>query len=168
MLDQAAFAALVDRCQRPLRAYLAGIGLPVDAADDVAQEVFLAYFRDPDRRPSACSELAWLKGIARNQAYAWLRRHRQEPRCLALAELAEAALDAGETWEDERLEQLHRCLMALPAASRRLLVAHYGEGVSSDELAVRTGRRPGAVRMALLRLREHLRACIDGRQAEGG
>ena len=47
-----------------VRAYLASLGVPLDCVDDLAQEVYLAWFHAPEQRPAEVVPVRWLKGIA--------------------------------------------------------------------------------------------------------
>src|SRR5436190_21258705 len=62
---------LVRAHQARLRAYLFSRTGDIDAADDLAQEVFLVVFRLIDKYDSARPAWPWLMGIARNE----LREH---------------------------------------------------------------------------------------------
>ncbi len=143
-----------------LRGFVAGMGVALDAVDDLAQEAFLSYLRQPERRPAEVEEIRWLKGIARNLAYDWLRRHSRSGR-LELAEM----LAPQPAPIEQRLPALRRCLEAVDAAGRSLLDAAYLQDDTSEAIAQRLGRSPSGVRMALLRLRERLRQCVDERLA---
>ena len=152
-----------------VRSFVAGMGVALDAVDDVAQEAFLTYLREPGKRPEGVEEIRWLKGIARNLAYDWFRRRSGPAGRLRLAELL-ADIPAPEmAAAPERLGALRRCLEGLDANTRSLLNAAYHEDESSEHIAQRLGRSPSGIRMALLRVRERLRLCVDQRLAhEGG
>jgi len=150
-----------------LRGFLAGMGVALDAVDDLAQEAFLSYLRQPERRPAEVEEIRWLKGIARNLAYEWFRRHARGGR-LELAELLAFATVPQPTPTEPRLAALRRCLESVDAAGRSLLDAAYLQDDTSEAIAKRLGRTPSGVRMALLRLRERLRQCVDERLAREG
>ena len=151
----------------PLRSYLAGMGIPAHAVDDVAQEVFLAYYRKPEARPTDVETVRWLKGIARNQAIDWFRRNAGSKQRLALCELVSAhtPADGDEPEDDLRLDALRACLDRVSGGSRTLLDAHYRDDESADAIARQRGVGASAIRMALLRLREQLRTCVERRIA---
>src|SRR3954469_24084841 len=78
--DRDAFAALYRR-RRPdvYRFALHMTGVPA-AAEDVAQEVFLALIHEAGRyTPGRASAVAWLLGIARNHALRRITERRHEP-----------------------------------------------------------------------------------------
>lgn len=168
----AGFTELVRRYQHRVRGYVAGlVGDRPEVIDDVAQETFLAAYRsiatyDATRVPFG----AWLAGIARNRALTFLRgeRRRRQREGDHLDELlVEARLHACEREEpdERRLGALAACLQDLPAAARSLIDARYRAEASVAELAQRSGRAQTAVRMALSRVRQLLRRCIEQRIA---
>lgn len=60
-----------------------------------------------------------------------------------------------------RQEALGHCLQKLDPAQRSLLRDHYVGGRSLRDLASSHGRSEGSLKMAMLRLRQQLGACID-------
>ncbi len=142
-----------------LRGFVAGMGVALDAVDDLAQDAFLSYLREPERRPAEVEEIRWLKGIARNLAYDWFRRQARSGR-LELAELLAEVLAPQPAPIEQRLPALRRCLEAVDVDGRSLLDAAYLHEDTSEAIAQRLGRSPSGVRMALLRLRERLRQCM--------
>ncbi|MBB5868254.1 RNA polymerase sigma-70 factor (ECF subfamily) [Allocatelliglobosispora scoriae] len=96
------------------------------------------------------SPLAWLFAIARNVVTDHHRRGRP------MVELEESLLppDAFPDVEVETRDLLSR----LPEQSRRLLELVYLDGFTHAEVAAMTGRSPAAVRTAVWRARDTLRA----------
>jgi RNA polymerase sigma-70 factor (ECF subfamily) len=170
--DMAAFSEIVTAYQRRVRAYVGGLILQPDIVDDLAQEVFLAALRalpsySPDRPLGP-----WLLGIARNKVLMYLRsegrrRSRQAGAVEATLGPYLIALVAAEEEElarrERELEALQRCLASLPAPSARVIQDRYFRARSIPDIARALGRREGAVRMTLLRLRAALRACVQSR-----
>jgi len=154
--------ALVRATNEALRSYIGAIGIPLDAVDDVAQDAYLRYFAQAERRPAGVVEIAWLKGIARNCAFEHLRR---QPRCGSLlAEIAElidrSAESPLEGLGDDSLPALRACLRGLPERHRELLRLTYAEGLSGLDLAERLATTLGTVQVTLHRLRGVLRDCM--------
>jgi RNA polymerase sigma-70 factor (ECF subfamily) len=167
-----AFTALVEAYQARVRGYLARWIRDPSAVDDVAQEVFLAAYRNLPGFDGAVPIGAWFAGIARNQALHHLRtagrRRAHEGDALA-ASLQEWRLKALES-DGERLadrlaevEALRGCIEALPTAQRGLVEEHYLAGRSCADIARDRAQEQGAVRMAMLRTRQLLRACLERR-----
>ena len=165
---QAAFTELVRRHQQAIRSYLIRLIGELHAADDVAQEVFLAAFRNLHQLQVAADFLRWIRGIARYQAINFLRerinRRRQEEESLPhLLDEARLALAENSSADDERedwLARLRVCLDRLAPYSRKLIDDHYFAGVTTGELATREGRRGSTMRMTLLRSRQTLHQCL--------
>jgi RNA polymerase sigma factor (sigma-70 family) len=61
--DSSAFAALVERYERPLRAFLVRMGA-VEIADDIAQEAFLKAWRAAGQYDGSARYSTWLTSIA--------------------------------------------------------------------------------------------------------
>src|SRR5687767_5192695 len=92
--DAAAFAALFQRRRGEVYRFALHMTGSASAADDVTQDVFLTVMRDAARfDPARAPAIAWLCGIARNQA----RRRRVGDRNLApLDEGREPAADGAD------------------------------------------------------------------------
>jgi RNA polymerase sigma factor (sigma-70 family) len=125
-----------------------------DDAEDVVQEATLRAFlslsslRDPDRFE------AWLCGIAVNVAKMRLRRAATEARVLGSSRPDQVVLPGDER---ELLDVVRRALELLPPAKRDVVLLHYVDGLSCDEIAALVGSTPGAVRVRLHRARAQLR-----------
>ncbi len=167
-----AFASLVGLHHARVRGYLARWVRDAATVDDLAQEVFMAAWRN---LPSFREEVpfgAWLAGIARNQALASLRAHRRrlsrdaDMLAEAIAGWRIDALEADADRLSDRLQEseaLGICLGALSETQRELIEEHYFAQRSCAEIAVARDQGHGAVRMALMRVRQALRACLERR-----
>lgn len=167
-----AFSELVRRHQGAVRGLLARYLRARDAVDDLAQEVFLAALRGIDGYRGDATFRLWLLAIARRHAAGHLRDQiRRRARGANVLELAimgwhADALERGvvaarddELW----LAALQDCLGRLPAESAALVSAHYFRAESLADIARRHGKREGALRMTLLRIRQALRECVQRR-----
>jgi RNA polymerase sigma-70 factor (ECF subfamily) len=156
--DRGAFARLFEAYGRVVHAVLLA-RVPARETEDLAQEVFLSAWRSLRRLRDPAAFGPWICRIARNRATDFLRRRghrRTEP-------LEEPAVGAPPSAEArEALEAIR----ALPSAYRETLLLRLVEGLSGPEIAARTGRTPGSVRVNLHRgmrlLRERLGA--EGRR----
>jgi RNA polymerase sigma-70 factor (ECF subfamily) len=165
----AGFMAVLEATQDRLRSYVAGMGVPLADVDDLAQEVYLVFYREQDRRPPDVEPLAWLRGIARHRCGDYFRargraqRHWEEIGRL----LEEQASPLERAPSDEPLlAALGRCLEKLPERYQQMLRWYYQEDASADEIGRRLRRSAGAIRVAILRLRQTLRACLAENAAE--
>jgi len=147
--DTTAFAALVQRNRARVEAVVERM-VGEDAEDLVQEALLRAYLglsqlRDPARFS------AWLCGIAVNLAKMRLRRRRLETHLIA-----EPSIDEG--FEDRELLRLVReAVDVLPAGQREVVLMHYIDDLSCDEIAALLGSSPGAVRVRLHRARQQLR-----------
>lgn len=151
-----------------VRSYIAALGVPACDVDDIAQDVYLAFARDPDRAPSDVEPLRWLKGIARNLANNYFRR--RAGRGQALLRLADV-LDSAPAWPVEADEQvqvraLDRCLGALSREHRELIRRYYGADEQAGALAAAFSRSVDGIRRLMGKLRRDLRECVERRLAE--
>ncbi len=172
----AAFTTLVEVYQARVRGYLARWVHDAASVDDLAQEVFLAAYRNLARFDGAVPIGAWFAGIARNQALTYLRGQRRRR-----AREADAFAAAFQDWHLKALESetdrlgdrlteiaaLRGCLEALPEAQRSLVEDHYLGGRTCAAIARERDQEQGAVRMAMLRVRQTLRGCLERSLDEG-
>jgi RNA polymerase sigma-70 factor, ECF subfamily len=129
------------------------------AAEDIAQEAFIAALRALDsfdrRRPFG----PWLTRIVINRAIDWARARRLQ--AVPSDSLAPAA-PADEGWSDEVVSALH----ALPVDQRAVVVLRHGLGYTPGEIArlleLPRGTVNSRLRRALDRLETLLRGELDG------
>lgn len=136
--------------------------VPGDLVDDVFQETFLVVMRrvaDFDRNRDFP---AWVRGIARHVALQVRERHGRlvAPLPDDVLELIEQA-HAQASDERDDLVHLRACLEHVGGSQREMLRQRYQQGQSLERLAQETGRTPGAVQVALSRLRAVLLECIE-------
>jgi RNA polymerase sigma-70 factor (ECF subfamily) len=164
--DLAAFNALVlayqgqvyNLCLRMLRS--------PQAAEDAAQEAFVAAYRAVHRFRGG-SFRAWLLRIAANACYDELRRRRSRPQVALEAPADEECLSAQLPSPDEPLEQraerleLARCLQeglaSLPPDQRLALILRDVQGLAYEEVAEAAGVSLGTVKSRISRGRAALR-----------
>jgi RNA polymerase sigma-70 factor (ECF subfamily) len=176
--DRDAFSQLVRMHQAVVRAYVSAHVREAEAADDLAQEVFLRAFRrlDAFQPPESGSMRPWLMGIARNLLLEHLRApvRLQERTVVNLAALLDGRhlADDGQSPRDpleieRRIETLQRCVEKLAPAASALVWRHYFERRTLASLAAEEKKPESTLRMRLLRIREALRACIERAIGEG-
>ncbi|MFQ6102468.1 MAG: RNA polymerase sigma factor [Anaerolineae bacterium] len=129
-------------------------------AEDAAQETFIRAWRHlPDYRPRSPFR-NWLYRIAANLALDSLRR---EKGTVDVDALPLAASDAGPeatVERKERGEQVRQAVLALPPASRSVLVLREYEGLSYREIAATLGIPMGTVMSRLNYARNRLRETL--------
>jgi RNA polymerase sigma-70 factor (ECF subfamily) len=139
------------------------MGIPLDTVDDLAQEVYLAFYKGRDRRPDGVEPVRWLKGIAKNLCLNYFRRSKRksEQHLEAVAVLLERLPGAVEGLPER--DALDGCLEKLPGRSREMIGLRYQEGLESAAIGRKLGLSPEAVRITLLRIRTALRDCLGRR-----
>ncbi|HZE98359.1 MAG TPA: sigma-70 family RNA polymerase sigma factor [Planctomycetota bacterium] len=161
---------LVRAHQARLRAYLFSRTGDIDAADDLAQEVFLVVFRLIDQYDAARPAWPWLMGIARNELrehWRGVARDKVTDAIEALAAEQMLARDETEKPSDRLpMDALATCLSKLPEHSRELVRMIYTERINCAEAAKRLQQKAGAVRVTIHRIRRALAACVQSRMAE--
>jgi RNA polymerase sigma-70 factor (ECF subfamily) len=128
------------------------------AAEDVVQEVFLQFWRNPQAFQADRGRLApWLAVIARNRSIDVLRKRQPE------YDIHELPIASGVDLESEAarkiaVEKVRGVLAQLPPEQRKALELAFFEGLTHSEIAGKTGEPLGTVktriRAALLALRK--------------
>ena len=148
--DRGALNELLSEVQDGLYGYLVRLVDDRHLAEDILQEVFvliwrkLRWLRDPEIfRP-------WAYRIASREAFRQLRKHRVQAR-----EFGEEALVAGmpareaPPFPQEWAEALPGLLALLSPASRAVLILHYVQGMTLNEVADVLEVSPGTVKSRL-------------------
>jgi RNA polymerase sigma factor (sigma-70 family) len=148
--QQLVFGVALARCHDPA------------LAEDVAQEAFVAAWRDLGRLRDADRVGPWVAGIARNLASNAVRvRDRREQ--IALPVELDAPSPRDEALEREDRELIQRALEAVPEPHRETLVLYYMHGESIATIATALGIREDLVKQRLSRGRKALRDSIAER-----
>ena len=141
------------------------LGRPA-AAEDVAQDVFLRFWREPERFDASRGDLgAYLRLMARSRAIDLWRREQAAGRARDRLEVVgredevpvdEAPAPAAE--REERRTAVRAALRRLPGAEREAVALAYWAGLSGREVAEATsvplGTAKSRIRQALKRLSE--------------
>ena len=146
--DSAAFSQLVRRHEGAVRRFL--LRLSGEAADDLAQEVFIRAWRLGSTWRATGSYKSWLMGIAWTQ---FLSAQRGDQRRLAREtawESPAAAVDTG-----ARID-LVRALSELGERERAAAILCFGEGCSHGEAAAVMGVPLGTLKSIVARARKQL------------
>ncbi|MGA2257966.1 MAG: RNA polymerase sigma factor, partial [Thermoguttaceae bacterium] len=145
--DQAAFATMVDRYQRVARAVAFQAIGDHHAAEDAAQEAFLAAYQKLSSLREGSLFGRWLLTIVRRQA---MRIRRARRRDIPLDHAAHVA-EAEKNGLDHDAEFLLAALMGLPQRERQLLMLRHFGGHSVTDIAQMVGRPVGTVTKQLSR-----------------
>jgi len=159
--DRAAFGALVDRYEEPVRRVARAVLHDVHDADDAAQDTFLTALMKLDRYDQGRPFRPWLLRIATNIAID--RRRRRTLRRTGSLEPGFSTSDPGPDVAAERAvlqERLRAALQELPERYRIAIVLFDVEGFSHVEVAEILGVPVGTVRSAVFHARRHLRELL--------
>jgi RNA polymerase sigma factor (sigma-70 family) len=148
--DRFAFALLVEKYERPLRAFLARMA-GVEAVDDVAQEAFLKAWRAAGQYDGRARYSTWLTSIAWRCRLDQLRKDRRvesEPR-------ADVPSGAGSAEVDDMLARLSE-------TERASLLLCEGHGWTHEEAAGMLGMPLGTLKSTVARAKAKCRAMWSG------
>lgn len=153
--ERDAFGELVGRYQRVVCAVTYSRTRDRALSEDVAQETFLAAWRQLDQLREPGRLRAWLCGIARNLASkARRRRDRELPVEAPIALASESPFDAVSDAQAERV--VSEALGRVPETYRDALVLYYREQRSAREVAEELGITEAAALQRLSRGRQYL------------
>jgi RNA polymerase sigma-70 factor (ECF subfamily) len=159
------FQQIIDETEGGVRAYIAGLGVPLDTVDDIAQEAYLALYQQWDRLPDDLDMRRWLRGVARNMSMDYFKkaRRKSERRLSVLAvELAEVESPVEQlACRREAHAQLQQCLERVQKRGREVLRLRYQEDMPSNRIGEKLGMSAQAVRVALHRVRLFLKQCLE-------
>lgn len=159
----AEFVRLMTEHQGNLRAFIISLipGSP-DVAD-IQQETNAVVWSKRDRFKHGTNFIAWVFQIARYEVLRHRERQRSCGNVMFSAETVEllADMEHPDDASGELLDALDHCLDKLDKSQQELIRERYTPGHSLEDLAARTGRSAGSLRIALLRIREILRRCVE-------
>ncbi len=161
--DAEAFAELVRRRQSWIRNLMRRSCRDVTLADDLAQTVFLAAWRNIRHLQQPDRFAGWLKRLAINT---WLQHMRRND---ALGDTDE--LDGTEMPRSDTTGiavDLDRALATLPAVQRLCVVLSYHEGMSHSEISDHTGLPAGTVKSHIRRGSQQLRQLLSAYKSVPG
>jgi RNA polymerase sigma-70 factor (ECF subfamily) len=157
-----------------LLVYLRSVVRDVSAADDLFQETMLTAWRNIDAFDRTRPFGPWLRGIAAKLVLAHYRKNsRKFVYCDdVVLEQIDQRLEsvqqrAGDTF-DEKLDDLRKCLDALPSSYRQAVDLRYRDGIKGQRLADRLELSIENVKKRLQRARQRLLECMDRKWATTG
>jgi RNA polymerase sigma factor (sigma-70 family) len=148
--------ALIGQHEIALYRYLVAFTGDREVALDCVQETFTRAFEHLRRGKSVNTQ--WLYMVGRHRGIDEFRRRKREG-------VDPTAMDGMQAEPiSEEMASLQHAFRGLSPDDRAVLSLATIEGLSGEEVAVRLGIRPGAVRMRLLRARERFRRAFDGEE----
>ncbi|HET9483321.1 MAG TPA: sigma-70 family RNA polymerase sigma factor, partial [Xanthomonadales bacterium] len=176
--SRSAFARIVARYQQLVCSVAYSATGSVSRSEDLAQETFIAAWRQLAELREPERLRAWLCGIARNLAHNVLRRDGREPATdadsidTALALPAEEASPSEHAMQAEEQAILWRAIARIPETYREPLVLFYREHQSIERVAASLDLTEDAVRQRLSRgrklLQEEVLAFVEGALGRSG
>jgi RNA polymerase sigma factor (sigma-70 family) len=148
--DGAAFATLVEKYERPLRAFLARMGA-AEIADDIAQDAFLKAWRAAGQYDGSARYSTWLTSIAWRCRLDELRRLQR----------AQPALQADQGANPNAAE-ISDMLARLSETERASLVLCDGHGWTHQEAADLLGLPLGTLKSTVARAKAKCREMWSG------
>ncbi|WP_252446034.1 RNA polymerase sigma factor [Pseudonocardia humida] len=166
--DETALGELYDRYSRPAYSLARRICVDEGIAEDVVQEVFLAFWRDPRRFDPARGPFGtWLLTLVHHKSVDAVRRES------TIRKRTVPALDDGEDWSapsgpgaDQaalgavEAGQVRKALSNLPADQREALALAYYAGYTQREVAALTGVPLGTVKSRMFTGVKRLRSVL--------
>lgn len=153
-----------------LRSWLRHLGASWDQIDEALQETAVWCCDHAEEFTPETNFAAWVRSVARFRLLALWRTQGREAARLASAALVEAIPDREwdmvPQWAEERTRALGACLKSLPQAAGRLVDQVYRHGRSAGDIAKEQGANANAIHMALTRIRQQLKSCVDRRLRE--
>jgi len=162
--DPEAWDALFRRYQLPLYAYVFELVRDEQASLDIVQEAFINAAWHIGRLREDAKFGSWLFGIAHQKCIQHWRRQRPEP--VPIEELAERLPDEHDSPSDwlirqEQEERFMNCLNQLSPPHRAVLLLHFIEDFSLEEIAGITGAELGTVKSRMHYAKKALRELLE-------
>ncbi len=165
--DRSAYERLVRRCAGLVTAVALSVVRDVGRSEDIAQEVFVAAWKDLSKLRNPRTFLPWLRNMTRHLSLRTLRERHVPTDGAALEGIADERASAADRLEGaERDRVLEDALMELEADDREILLVYYREGQSLRQVSSLLELSEPAARKRLSRARARLRAGVEERLGE--
>lgn len=149
--------------QPMITAYIASVVRDYHETEDLLQKVAVIAFKKREEYDTERPFYAWAAGIARFELLRW-RRDKARNNHVFTPETIERIERVSSQIHDEldaRRSALRYCLEKLNPKGRQFVEFHYVRGLAPSQIAQELGAKPGAIRVALHRIREQLHKCIN-------
>jgi RNA polymerase sigma-70 factor (ECF subfamily) len=149
--------------QGRIRAFVVSLMPGSPDVGDVVQETNLTLWKSRERYEPGSNFIAWAFAIARLEVLHQRDRAKRLGRIVLSNELTHVlAQEIPDHFTQEKyLHILESCMAKLSDTQREIIEARYQPGQSLEIHARLSGRKPSALRVALLRIRSSLRECIE-------
>jgi RNA polymerase sigma-70 factor (ECF subfamily) len=156
--DRQAFAVLVKRYERPVKAVALHVVGTYHAAADVSQEAFIRAYEQLARLRRADAFGPWLIKITYRCA---LDHARRGPKEASLETRLSPADDSNDGKLDEQKQWVLAAVVRLPKSEKQVVMLRYFAGHNVKEVANMVGRSVGTVTKQLSRAHKRLRRILE-------
>jgi len=153
-----AFAVLVKRYERPVRAVAMNVLGHRANTQDVAQDAFVKAYENLPALRKTDAFGPWLMKITRRCALDFVRRGRE---AMPLEPAVTAAVENPDGQLDEDKQRLLAAVVKLPEGEKQVVMLRYFSGHSVREVAETVGRSLGTVTKQLSRAHKRLRNTLE-------
>jgi RNA polymerase sigma-70 factor (ECF subfamily) len=156
--EKQAFAVLVKRYERPVRAVALDVLGDYHLASDVSQEAFVKAYEQLAGLRTPEAFCPWLMKVARRCALKVARQKLKEPRLeIKTAEV----IDNPDGQFDEEKQRLLAAVIKLPRSEKQVVMLRYLGDNSVKDVAEIVGRSVGTVTKQLSRAHKRLRKILE-------
>ena len=164
--DDAAFAELVKKYQKPVHALVWRKVGDFHVAEEITQDTFLKAYQKLATLKEPQSFVSWLYVIATRRCIAWLRKKRlwtQSLQATNSVQFEKATYSGYVVEENERTaieaqrEVVKELLAKLEESERTVMILHYFGGMTCEEISRFLGVSVGAIKSRLSRARHRLK-----------
>jgi RNA polymerase sigma-70 factor (ECF subfamily) len=161
--DLQTFIKLLTEHQANLRAFIVSLMPGSPDVDDVLQETNMVLWLKRANFELGTNYKAWSFQIARYEVHRQRERSRRHQRIMFSEELVDLLSDSNSPQTEEKNihAALDKCMAKLTPEQYELIQERYTPGHSLEGYSTTTGRSAGSLRIALLRIRETLRHCVE-------
>lgn len=164
--DLQAYVKLLTENQWAIRCFIVSLMPGSPDVGDVLQETNLVLWRKRKRFELGTNFLAWASRIARYEVMHYrdrVKRTKGVPFSDELIGVLADAAPAGASGQSHEalLAALDRCLEKLSDKQRELIAQRYTPGNTLEDHAMKIGTTAGSLRVALHRVRQTLKRCVE-------
>ena len=165
--DHEACVELIGRFHAPIYRLLAHLCRDAHLAEDLTQETFLAAWAKIGGFNVASSLNTWLHTIAYRKFIDAHRRHERTVTTKGDASIDRAQSKTPDPYESalasDENRRLYRALDRLKPAERDVVVLHYLQGLSYEDMAAVVEQPTGTVKWRTRQALEHLRTALESK-----
>jgi RNA polymerase sigma-70 factor (ECF subfamily) len=163
--EREAYVQLLTTEQTRLFSYIVGLLGNVNDSSNVLQQTNMVLWRKANEFTLNTNFQLWARKVAYYQTLAFLRDKKRDKHIFDLALLEQLASRPPGIDEDERRIALRHCLGTISKESLELLRQRYVPDKSIADIAEQRQKSQGAIKNALMRIRQTLVHCIEGQLA---